>query len=41
MNFKDKLKEVIKRITSHESQFGFIIATIIWLTIILVYHLFN
>jgi len=36
-----KLKEVIRRITSHESQFGFIISTILWLTIILFYHLFN
>jgi len=36
-----KLEEVLKRITSHESQFGFIIATIFWLTIILLYHLFN
>lgn len=41
MNFQDKLEEVIRRITSHESMFGFIIATIIWLTIILFYHLWN
>jgi hypothetical protein len=41
MDFNNKLKEVIRRIASHESMFGFIISTIIWLTIILFYHLFN
>ena len=35
------IKQILKRLMTHEALFGYAIATIFWLLVIVIYHLWN